>query len=81
VLIAERLHDLGAQVRVVDPFVDPKRAPRGVAVVPLDRTEVHAADAVLIVTDHDGLDYGMLDEAQFVFDTRNTLNGKAHELL
>jgi nucleotide sugar dehydrogenase len=81
VLIAQRLHDLGAQVRVVDHLVDPRRAPRSVTMVPLDRAEVRAADVVLIVTDHDDVDYALLDEARFVLDTRNTLHGKAHELL
>jgi nucleotide sugar dehydrogenase len=79
--IAQRLNDLGAQVRVVDSFVDPQQVPRCVTLVPFDSAEVRAADAVLIVTDHDDVDYALLDEAQFILDTRNRLEGKAHELL
>ncbi|MDQ7908223.1 nucleotide sugar dehydrogenase [Phytohabitans sp. ZYX-F-186] len=73
VRVAERLAWLGAELRVVDPMVDPEQAPPFVSLVPLDAAQVRAADAVVLLTDHDGVDYQLLDEAALVFDTRNLL--------
>jgi UDP-N-acetyl-D-glucosamine dehydrogenase len=40
--------------------------------VPLDAAVVASYDAVLIATDHDGVDYaGVVENAKLVIDTRN----------
>jgi UDP-N-acetyl-D-glucosamine dehydrogenase len=71
VRVAQLLHALGATVRVVDAHVDPARVPGFVTLVPLTPAEVADADLVAVLTDHDDVDYGLLDKAKLVFDTRN----------
>ena len=44
--------------------------------VPLTQKRVRAQDLVLILTDHDGVDYkAVLASAKMVFDTRNATKG------
>ena len=44
--------------------------------VPLDESHVSAADAVLIVTDHDVIDWNIIGQhATLVIDTRNAMDG------
>ena len=73
--IVELLRRHGARVRAVDPYVVeelPERcAPERVA---LTAEEVGAADAVMVLTDHDELDYELVAEhARYVFDCRHRL--------
>jgi len=80
--IVELLTDLGADVQVVDAHVEAHRCPPGVTLVELTEARVHAADAVVIVTDHDDVDYGLLDQpATWVLDTRRRLTAKHVEFL
>jgi UDP-N-acetyl-D-glucosamine dehydrogenase len=71
--VAELLHKLDAQVWAVDNHVDEATVPAHVALVPLDADRVAAADAVVLLTDHDDVDYGLLEAAPLVFDTRRRL--------
>ncbi|WP_328416491.1 hypothetical protein OG470_26545 [Micromonospora sp. NBC_00389] len=51
-------------------------------VVGLTEREVRAADAVVVVTDHDSFDYDLVvRHARYVFDTRNRCSGPMVELL
>jgi len=76
--VVERLVGLGADVRAVDPHIDPVQAPPGVALVKLDSEELAQADLVLLLTDHDGVDYGVLSESTVpVLDTRHRLTPDA----
>jgi UDP-N-acetyl-D-glucosamine dehydrogenase len=78
-VIAELLAALGAQVRVADPHLADVG---GVAVVELTEAELVAADAVIVVTDHDAFDYDLVRRhARFVLDTRNRLDGPNVERL
>ena len=80
--VAARLRALGAEVRAVEPYAEPHHIPTGVTVVDLTEAEVRDADAVLIVTDHDGLDYEMIGQtAKYVFDSRNRCDGRTVERL
>ena len=80
--IASRLHALGARVRAVEPYAELHHIPAGVTVVNLTEHEVSAADAVLVVTDHDDLDYELVvSAAPYVFDTRNRCTGRNVERL
>ena len=73
---------LGAVVRIHDPFVDRFELDDDVDRVELTVDEVEAADAVVLVTDHDGVDYNMVVErADFVFDARHKLVGESVETL
>jgi UDP-N-acetyl-D-mannosaminuronic acid dehydrogenase/UDP-N-acetyl-D-glucosamine dehydrogenase len=71
VRVAQLLHALDATVRVIDSHVDPNRIPGFVTMVPLTPEEVAAADLVVVLTDHDDVDYDLLANAASVFDTRN----------
>jgi nucleotide sugar dehydrogenase len=69
--LADGLRQLGARVAAVDPHVDPKVVDVEVDLVPLDAETVNGADLVVIVTDHDELDYDLVArEARRIFDTR-----------
>jgi UDP-N-acetyl-D-glucosamine dehydrogenase len=76
--IADHLARLGARVRAADPYVvdevhglDPAI---GLVRVELDREEVLAADAVVVVTPHAAFDLDMVaSTASYVLDTRRSV--------
>lgn len=76
--IIERLRDHGAIVAYHDPHVPRFPAMRnydiGLHSVALDEAALAGADAVVIVTDHDAVDYAMVAaKATLVVDTRNAM--------
>lgn len=78
--IVESLTRLGADVHLADPHVPSRACPS----VPVELTpgEVAAADAVVLVTDHDAFDYELVGRnARFVLDTRNRMRGPNVEKL
>ncbi|MFE9691787.1 nucleotide sugar dehydrogenase [Micromonospora sp. NPDC005806] len=80
--IIRRLQLLGAQVRAVEPYAEPHHIPDGVAVVDLTERELRTADATVVVTDHDCLDYDLVvDCAPYVFDARDRCRGDNVEQL
>jgi len=80
VVIAQSLRSLGAEIRVADPHVAP--AATDVPLVELTDDEIHQADAVILVTDHDTFDYDMIrNGARYVLDTRNRIRGPRVESL
>ena len=80
--VASGLRKLGADVAAVDPFADPFLLPQGIYRVELTEHEVAAADAVVVLTDHDVFDYDLVQRAaDFVFDTRNRCCGADVERL
>lgn len=79
--VVELLQDRGADVRAVDPYVEPHLIPTTVSLVKLTAAAVEGADAVVILTDHDELDYGLIAGAEcYVLDTRNRLAGEGSRL-
>jgi UDP-N-acetyl-D-glucosamine dehydrogenase len=69
------LEGWGADVRYADPLV-PEVAHGGVCLTAtaLTREEIAASDCVLILCDHDVVDYGLVVEhAPVIVDTRNAL--------
>jgi UDP-N-acetyl-D-glucosamine dehydrogenase len=79
-IIAQSLAALGGSVRVADPHLAPDSVPY--PVVDLSAEEIHAADGVVIITDHDAFDYDLLRlHARYVLDTRNRLDGPNVERL
>ncbi|MEH0845341.1 hypothetical protein V6U81_23405 [Micromonospora sp. CPCC 205711] len=51
-------------------------------VVELTEREITAADAVVVVTDHDSFDYELVSRhARYVFDARNRCTGAVVERL
>ncbi len=75
--IVELLAKKGADVVYHDPHVERFEAGgREIARVGLTTEELAAADAVLVVTAHRNVDYGLVaKEAALVLDTRNALEG------
>ena len=76
--VIELLIERGARVDYHDPFVAEIPATReykalsGRQSVPFDPTSLDRYDAVIVVTDHDGVDYrAVVDHAKLVVDTRN----------
>lgn len=73
--IIEGLIKLGADVRVHDDHVDGFFLDDQMTRVDLTAEEAKQADAVVIVTDHDDIDYTLLtDNADYIFDARHRLD-------
>jgi UDP-N-acetyl-D-glucosamine dehydrogenase len=72
--VADRLLALGADVRAADPYVTEEHVDRRVIRAELTPGEMEAADAVVILTDHEVFDLNVvLDHARYVLDTRHCL--------
>ena len=80
--VVEGLRALGADVAVHDPHVGSHPMDSVVERVGLTSHEVVSSDAVVLVTDHDDVDYSLVEQhASYVFDTRNRLRGENVEPL
>ncbi len=80
--LIELLAEYGADLVAVDDHVEDYRWPAGVAKAKLDAALVSRADALILITDHDDLDMGLLEaSATPVLDTRNRLEGANVERL
>ncbi|MFT5422787.1 MAG: UDP-N-acetyl-D-glucosamine dehydrogenase [Phycisphaerales bacterium] len=78
-VIIEKLRAAGAQVSYHDPHVPRTHPMRHYDIdmesVGLTREAVESTDAVIIVTDHDAIDYQLLaDHAGLIIDTRNAMS-------
>ena len=81
-IVAKLLGDDGAEVHAVDPFATIDAFGGGVVRAELTIDEVRAADLVILLTDHDDVDYQLvLDHATAVLDTRHRLEGRNVEHL
>jgi UDP-N-acetyl-D-glucosamine dehydrogenase len=79
-ILIELLEQAGAKVSYHDPFIPAVKPSRehgaltGRKSVPLTAKSLSGADAVLIVTDHDNVDYSMVAKhGRLVLDTRNAM--------
>ncbi len=85
--VAQRLVRLGAEVRYVDEHVPDLNLPgpdlaRQLVQARLTVEELEAADAVVVLTDHDDIDYDLVARhARYVFDTRHRCRGEVVEYL
>jgi UDP-N-acetyl-D-glucosamine dehydrogenase len=85
--VAQRLVRLGADVRYVDDHIpDLKASTLDLAAhfvqAHLNVEELKAADAVVVLTDHDDIDYDLIPKhARYVFDTRHRCRGEVVEYL
>ena len=74
VSVARRLADLGAELRAVDPMVTGPDVPEFVQLVECTPEVVAESDVVVVLTDHDDVDWELLARhADRVLDTRNRL--------
>lgn len=84
-LIFERLLSHGASVDYHDPYIpvisDNRHHPSlaGLSSIALESTKIKGYDAVLVCTDHDSVDYGLIAEhASLIVDTRNVMSTFDH---
>jgi UDP-N-acetyl-D-glucosamine dehydrogenase len=79
--VADLLLEMGAEVRAVDPFVVEAHVDKRITRVEPTAEEIAAADAVVLLTDHDlfTTDLG-LEHAKYVLDCRNQLRGDVEQL-
>ena len=74
IAVANRLAELGASLRAVDPLIPADHVPAGIDIVDCSEAEVTGADLVIVLTDHDVVDWPLLEKhAEKVLDTRNRL--------
>jgi UDP-N-acetyl-D-glucosamine dehydrogenase len=82
VVVADRLLALGAEVHAADPHVKSGHVDRRVTRVDLTADELKAADAVILLTDHDDFDYELVTtHARYVLDMRRRVTGPQVEVL
>ena len=80
--IINGLLTLGAEVHIHDPHVGRYELDGETTRVDLTSDEVSRADAVVLITDHDDIDYTLVCEnADFIFDSRKRLEGSNVESL
>ena len=80
--VARQLVSLGARVSAADNHVQADALNGEVDRVSVTADVVRRADAVVILTDHDGIDYELVErEARWVLDCRNRLSGDKVESL
>lgn len=80
--VIDRLLALGAKIRAVDPHVVEDDIDAHVQRVEATPEELSAADAVVLLTDHDDFDYAnIVTCARYLLDTRRRCNGNNVEAL
>jgi UDP-N-acetyl-D-glucosamine dehydrogenase len=80
--VARLLVSLGARVEAIDTHVSADHMAEEVRRLALTPDVVRHADAVVLLTDHDDLDYKIVQrEAQWILDCRNRLSGANVESL
>jgi nucleotide sugar dehydrogenase len=80
--LIELLQEAGAEVLAIDNHVEAYRWPANVKQVNLDGRVLESAHAVILVTDHDNIDYDLLVSSGLpILDTRNKLTGPTIEVL
>jgi UDP-N-acetyl-D-glucosamine dehydrogenase len=73
---------LGAEVGAVDPHIELSRMDGRIRMCDLTAAELSAADAVVVLTDHDVFDWDLVcQHSRFIFDTRHRLTGTHVEQL
>ncbi len=81
-VVISRLTALGATVVVADPLVDRRHLPAGVDPVELTTEQLDGADLVLVLTDHDDIDWDAVAAVDHkVFDTRRRLEHTDAEVI
>jgi UDP-N-acetyl-D-glucosamine dehydrogenase len=81
--VASLLLDMGAEVRAADPHVvEDGHVDRRVMRVAVTEEQLAAADAVILLADHDAFDLGLVvQHAGYVLDTRHRVTGPNVESL
>lgn len=73
--VAQQLADRGATLRAIDPLVDACDVPTFVELVDCTDAEIASADLVIVLTDHDAIDWPLIGRyPERVLDARNRLS-------
>mgnify|MGYP006193915105 CR=1 FL=1 len=81
-LFLDLLAAQGAELQGVDSYVESHKVPGFLTLVELTEQSAAAADAIVVLTDHDYLDYPIVENAPgYVLDTRRRLVGTREPLL
>jgi UDP-N-acetyl-D-mannosaminuronate dehydrogenase len=76
--LIELLNEYGADIVALDGHVERQRWPAGVEQATDMESLIRGADAAILVTDHDDMDLGALEDGAVpVLDTKNRLRGPA----
>ena len=79
VTVAQLLAGLGAELRAADPHVDPSVPGGDVLRVDFSVEELTAADAVVVLTNHDSFEVELVaTHAAYVLDCRNAIPARPH---
>jgi UDP-N-acetyl-D-mannosaminuronic acid dehydrogenase/UDP-N-acetyl-D-glucosamine dehydrogenase len=74
IAVAHRLADLGASLLAIDPLINKAQVPPFIYVVEGSAENLAGADLIIVLTDHDVIDWESLSgHAGRVLDTRNRL--------
>lgn len=74
VTVAKKLADLGADLWGIDPLISADEIPGYIQVVPCESRQIAAADLVIVLADHDAIDWELFEpHADQILDTRNRL--------
>ena len=80
--VANQLAALGAQLSAIDPKVTAADVPAGVELVECTPEVLAASDVVVVLTDHDDVDWELVERhADRVLDTRNRIRAAGVDLL
>lgn len=80
--VVELMLGMGCEVRVADPHVTTTHVERRVTHVDLSPEELDAADAVVLLVDHDAFDYEVIAATNtYILDTRHRMAGATVEYL
>jgi UDP-N-acetyl-D-mannosaminuronic acid dehydrogenase/UDP-N-acetyl-D-glucosamine dehydrogenase len=80
--VIELLNEAGAVVHVADSHVEQHWCPPGMKLIGLSEQNLRQADAVVLLTDHDDVDYELVETvSSCVLDTRHRLSGRHVEYL
>ena len=80
--IIELLQEAGAEVLAIDNHIEKYRWPDGVTPLESSEAAYASADAIVLLTDHDDIDYElMIQSSSLILDTRNRLLGSNVEVL
>ena len=80
--VVQLLTALGAHISAVDDYVPAEHLANHISRVELNVTALRAADAVVVLTDHDDIDYSLVkQEALWILDCRNRMSGQNVESL
>jgi len=76
ITVARLLAGMGARLRAVDPLITAGHVPAEVELVKGTEEDVARADIVIVLTDHDAVDWPLLERhPERVLDTRNRVRG------